>query len=266
MVALMLTLPSEKYLGELSTKIDVDAIHHARNCVSRKISKKLKSSFLAAYERCNDNDEFSTDSSSVARRSLKNVSLHYLAIEGSDASLTLLENQFYSAKNMSDELSAFRGLVHSGKSGFAEAKSKAKSHFYDKWKHENLVMNHWFSVQATQPLPSALNDVKGLMKHEAFDFKNPNKLRSLVGAFCTANINGFHAISGAGYDFLTEQLIRLNETNPQIASRLVTPFTKWRKFDDTRMALMKGCLEKIQSTENLSKDVFEVVNKTLEVK
>ena len=125
-------------------------------------------------------------------------------------------------------------------------------------------MNHWFSVQATQPLPNALDDVKSLMKHEAFDFKNPNKLRSLVGAFCTGNVSGFHALSGEGYEFLTEQLIRLNATNPQIASRLITPFTKWKRFDDKRMAMMKACLEKIRDTDNLSKDVFEVVNKTLE--
>jgi len=264
MVALMLSLPSEKYMGELSTIIDVDAIHHARKSVARKMAKQLKAHFHATYLRCSDTSPFSVDSSAVAMRSLKNMSLHYLALEGSEASLELINDQFYSATNMTDELSAFRALVHSGKSSFQEAKTKAIAHFYDKWKDESLVVNHWLSVQATQPLPNALADVKGLMEHPAFDFKNPNKLRSLVGAFCTANTFGFHAISGAGYEFLTEQLLRLNSSNPQIASRFITPFTKWKKFDDKRKGLMKGCLEQIQNTENLSKDVFEVVNKTLQ--
>ena len=263
MVALMLNLPSEKYLGELVDKIDVDAIHHARNCVSRKLSKKLKSTFFEVYDRAMDSGDYSVESSAVARRSLKNTCLHYIGIEGSESALKLITEQLYSANNMTDELAAFRALVHSGKESFKNHKLQAIDDFYDKWKEENLVMNHWFSVQATQPLPSALKDVKRLMTHEAFDFKNPNKLRSLVAAFCTANVVGFHAISGAGYEFLTEQLLRLNESNPQIASRFLTPLTKWKKYDDNRMSQMKSCLERIQSTPNLSKDVFEVVTKTL---
>lgn len=263
MVALMLTLPSEKYLGELAQQIDVDAIHHARNCVARKLAKKLKSQFRSTYDRCADTGEFSVDSDAIARRSLKNTCLHYLALEGSDASLALLEGQFYSATNMTDELAAFRGLVHSGRASFQDAKQKAISHFHDKWKDEALVMNHWFSVQATQPLPQALDEVKGLMQHPSFDFKNPNKLRSLVAAFCTANVSGFHVSSGAGYEFLTEQLLKLNKSNPQIAARFITPFTKWKKYDEKRSAKMKACLEKIRNAEGLSKDVFEVVDKTL---
>ncbi len=263
MVALMLTLPSEKYLGELNMAIDVESIHYARQCVERKLAVALKQDLIKVYKNCLSNEPYSVDAGAIAKRSLKNRALHYLAIEGSDESLQILKDQYENASNMTDELAAFRAIVHSTKHVLNDYKLQALERFYQKWKHEPLVVNHWLSVQATTPLPQALDNVIKLMDHESFDFKNPNKLRSLVGAFCNANVINFHVASGRGYQFLADQVIALNEMNPQIASRMLTPLTKWQRYDDKRADLMKRVLEDIAALENLSKDVYEVISKTL---
>lgn len=263
MVAQMFELPSEKYLGELSKTIDVESIHFARSCVQRKLAKALKADFLSIYSSFSSSDTFSVSADAIAARSLKNMALHYLGVEGSDASRQLIEDQFMNASNMTDELAAFKSIVHSTKASFKSLKALAIERFYSKWKDEALVINNWLSVQASQPIPSAMSEVKALMQHEAFDHRNPNKLRSLVGAFCSANIINFHASSGAGYEFLADEIIKLNRSNPQIASRLLTPLTKWRSYDENRQIKMKAALERIKNTDALSKDVFEVLTKTL---
>ena len=263
MIALMLELPSEKYLGDLGSSIDVESIHFARSCVERKLARALKLELFETYARFNKSSEFTVDSEAIAERSLKNCALQYLVVDGSQEAKELVENQFYSASNMTDELAAFRAIVHSSKASFKELKLKVIECFYEKWKDEALVVNNWLAVQAMQPLPIALERVKELMQHEAFDSRNPNKLRSLLGSFCSGNIINFHAPSGAGYEFLADEVIKLNVTNPQIAARLITPLTKWRSYDENRQSKMQSALIKIKETGSLSKDVFEVVSKAL---
>jgi aminopeptidase N len=135
--------------------------------------------------------------------------------------------------------------------------------FYQRWQHESLVVNQWLSVQAMCVLPGTLEKVKALQAHAAFDGKNPNKIRALIASFCTNNAINFHVETGAGYQFLADQIIQLNTQNPQIASRLLTPLTKWKKYNPQRQALMKAQLERIMAEPDLSKDVFEVVSKSL---
>jgi len=120
-------------------------------------------------------------------------------------------------------------------------------------------------VQATCTLPGALTRVKALMEHPAFDIKNPNKARSVIGGFCAGNAVNFHAENGEGYEFLADQIIVLNALNPQIASRLLTPLTKWRQYNSARQALMQDQLQRILRAPDLSKDVYEVVSKSLGV-
>lgn len=262
-IAMMLSLPSEKYLGELSKVIDVEGIHFARECVKRKLAKALKEEFTNIYYKCSTDAVFSVDAASIANRALKNTALAYLVVGGSETAQALVAQQFRQANNMTDELSAFQCIVHSTKPSMKALKEEAIASFYSKWKNEALVVNNWFSVQASQPLPTALSTVKTLMNHDAFDERNPNKLRSVVGTFASSNIVNFHAPSGAGYEFLADEIIKLNRSNPQIASRLLTPLTKWRQYDENRQAKMKSALEKVKNTDALSKDVFEVISKTL---
>lgn len=263
MVALMLRLPSESYLGDLEKQVDVDSIHHGRNRVERKISQVLADDFLRIYKKLNTKGEYSSDASSVAKRSLKNMCLHYMMLKASDQAVDLCLDQFESANNMTDELAAFASIVHSSKMSLKDKKSQVIQSFYEKWKHEALVVNHWFAVQASSPNLDALVQVKTLMSHLAFDYKNPNKLRSLIGGFVMRNPINFHDSSGKGYVFLADQIIRLNEQNPQVASRLLKPLCSWRRYDENRQSLMKEQLKRIQSLNGLSSDVYEVVSKSL---
>jgi aminopeptidase N len=141
---------------------------------------------------------------------------------------------------------------------------RALADFYERYQSESLVVNMWFQVQANTGSDSALSRVQALMQHAAFDFNNPNKLRALIGGF-TQNTSAFHHDSGSGYEFLADQIIRLNSSNPQIASRLVAPLTHWQKLDSDHADAMRKALQRIADTDKLSKDVFEVVSKSLAV-
>ncbi len=263
MVALMLTLPAEAALAEQSTIIDVESIHHARNRVERKIAQVLREELLSSYHRLHSDGPFSTEATEIAKRSLKNTALHYLMVGGKDDAIALCQQQFASAKNMTDELSAFTAIVHSTKASIGALRQESIQAFYDKWKHEALVMNSWFAVQATSPAPGTLDKVNALIGHPAFDMNNPNKVRAVIATFASRNTINFHRLQGDGYEFLANKVIHLNETNPQIASRLITPLTRWQRYDDTRKGLMKAQLERIAAQPDLSKDVYEVVTKSL---
>ena len=263
MVALMLKLPSEQYLAELSTQVDVESIHHARNRVERKIANSLRDDLIRNYERFNQEKNYDVSSQSIAARSLKNICLYYMSLAGHSDALAPCIQQLDSANNMTDELAALTILTHSAKEGVKETQSNALSQFYDKWKHETLVINHWFSVQVTKPSPDVIHNVKQLMQHEAFDLRNPNKIRSVLGSFAMRNPIGFHAPNGQGYAFLVDQIIHLNRSNPQIASRLLTPLTQWKKYDQGKQKMMKDQLLRLKAEASLSKDVFEVLDKSL---
>jgi len=167
--------------------------------------------------------------------------------------------QFETANNMTDVINALAALANTDCAERQEALAK----FYAKWKGESLVVDKWLGIQATSRLPNTITAVKSLTEQEAFNIKNPNKVRALIGAFAHGNAVNFHDISGKGYEFITDYVIELNKLNPQIASRLTTVFTMWRKYDDQRQALMKQQLERIKAEPKLSKDVYEIVEKSL---
>ena len=263
MVALMLQLPSEQYLGELAQVIDVEAIYHARNRVERKVATRLYDELLSTYTVLNSPTQFDVSSDSIAKRSLKNTALHYLVLTGREEAIDLAKTQFYHADNMTDESAAFSAIVHSSKSSIEGLQKEVIDHFYQKWSTESLVVNQWFAVQATKPVSDVLQRVKNLMEHEAFDSKNPNKIRALIGGFAMRNPIGFHSGKGVGYEFLTDRILELNQSNPQIASRLLTPLTQWQRYDENRQVLMKKQLQRISAVSDLSKDVYEVVTKSL---
>ena len=160
---------------------------------------------------------------------------------------------------MTDRQAALVALVNSP---FEQQREAALADFAERWAAYPLVMDQWFSVQAVASQPGALERVEKLMEHPLFTLRNPNKVRALIGAFVNQNLANFHAIDGSGYAFLADRIIELDRSNPQIASRLVTPLSRWRKFDDERQALMRAQLSRILA-EKLSPDVYEVVSKSL---
>jgi len=260
MVAQTLTLPAQAYLAERAEVVDVDAIYAVRNFVREQLAQALKSELMTVYESSKLDGPYSPDAADIARRSLKNTALSYLMETGDAAVLKLAEQQFSNADNMTDQMAALSCVVHSG---FTDAAQTLLDQFYARWLNESLVVNQWLSVQASSPQPDALARVEALLQHEAFDIRNPNRVRALMGGFCGQNPVNFHRLDGSGYRFLAEQVIRLNALNPQIASRLLTPLTRWRKYDAARQGLMKQALQQILDSGELSKDVFEVVSKSL---
>ncbi len=260
MVAKVVTLPSESYLSELSARIDVEGIHAAREFVRLELARQLYPEFLAAYQRNTRVEPYRFEAEALACRSLKNICLAYLLVSADPEGLSLVETQFYAADNMTDRQAALSALVNDGVQASAE---RALADFYQAWQHDALVVNQWFSVQACAPQAQTLDRVVQLMQHADFDLGNPNRVRALIGAFANQNAVQFHRPDGAGYRFLADRIIELNLRNPQIASRLLTPLTRWRKYDAERQRLMRAELERIQRQDSLSKDVFEVVSKSL---
>jgi aminopeptidase N len=262
MVAQLLSLPTVGFLIERAEVVDVESIHRVREFLLNGVASKLYSSFLDVYTNNTSDDQYAADAESIARRSLKNLALSYLMRSDKDEAVTLAQEQFVQASNMTDQLSGLRCLVNSGADAAVELKRDALDSFYKQWSHEPLVVDQWFVAQAVCQLPGSLAQVKQLLEHADFDIRNPNKVRSLIGAFCGQNHTGFHDASGQGYEFLADQVLVLDKLNPQIASRLLTPLTRWRKFSAKRQGLMQAQLRRIKAQEELSKDLFEIVEKS----
>lgn len=263
MVAEMLSLPSEAYLTEISEVADVEAIHAAREFARQQIGAALHEQLWERYQANRTQSRetaYVAEASHIARRSLQNIALSYLIQSGKAEVLAACQEQYKDCDNMTERLTALAVLVNSS---FEKEKAEALAMFADYFKDDPLVMDQWFSVQAGCTLPGGLERVQALMSHPAFTLKNPNKIRALIGAFANQNAINFHRADGAGYRFLADQIITLNALNPQIASRLLTPLTRWRKYAPERQALMKAELERILASGELSSDVYEVVSKSL---
>jgi aminopeptidase N len=257
LVARALTLPSLMYIGEMMPVIDVDEIHQAREFIYSQLALRLKDELLHVYQE-NSQQLFSLSPESMAKRFLKNQSLAYLMyLEGQGESLAT--SQFYEADNMTDQMAAFKSLVHHQ----AANSAKVVDEFYQQWRQDNLVMDKWFSVQGTVPQVSSIARVKQLFDHEDFDIKNPNRVRSLLGVFCSANPLCFHEINGSGYGLLGRYIEIIDAMNPQIASRLCVPLTRWKRYNEVRQTLMKTQLQRLVSLPGLSNDVTELVEKSL---
>ncbi|MCW4149395.1 aminopeptidase N [Halomonas sp. 18H] len=257
-LAEMLTLPSEAYIAEQQPVVDVDAIHAARQFVKASLAESLRDDFMAVYQANLDTTPYAPEPEQIAARSLKNVALAYLmSIEDPEA-VSLAQRQFEAEHNMTDVRHALTLLTHSSRDDLADPALRA---FGQKWAHDPLVMDQWFSIQVSRPQEDALERTRFLMEHDAFSLTNPNKVRALIGAFAQNRVN-FHRLDGAGYQLLADVVIQLNRLNPEIASRLVIPLTRWRRFDETRQDLMKAELERIRA-EELSPNVYEVIEKAL---
>ena len=262
MVAAMLILPSENYLAEsaaLEGGADVDGIRAARECVREHIGRSLETQFLRVYDRLTTAEPYAPDATQIANRSLRNTCLSYLVAADSKY-LEIAQTQFQQAQNMTDRLAALREIAF-----FAQeaARVAALEQFYADWQHEALVVNQWLQVQAAIPDAQALDRVKALMEHPEFDWRNPNKVRAVVGVFSAQNPVNFHRLDGAGYRLLGDVVLKLNASNPQIAARLLTPLTKWRSYTG-RAELMCDELRRLAAEADLSPDVYEVLTKSLE--
>ncbi|MCU7934653.1 MAG: aminopeptidase N [Candidatus Thiodiazotropha sp. (ex Dulcina madagascariensis)] len=256
----VLTLPSESALGDLMQVVDVEAIHHVREWLRHALASRLRQSLMWVYRQNTATAPYDIDSASIARRRLKNLALGYLMQLREPEINTLCMRQFETSDNMTDVMAALGCLVNAD----CLERERALAAFEAKWQNNPLVMDKWFSVQASSRLPGALQRVRELMRHPAFSLRNPNKVRSLIGVFCSTNITGFHAADGSGYDFLSEQVLALDPLNPQIAARMLRTMSRWRRYDEQRQAMMRSAFEKVLERADLSRDVFEIASKSLE--
>ncbi len=257
LIARAITLPSLSYVGEMMSVIDVDAIHTAREFIYSHLAQELSDDLLRVYKD-NTQSQFSLSPEDMAKRFLRNQALSYIMyLEDQGESLAL--SQYQSADNMTDKMAAFNALVRHE----AASAEQVISDFYKQWQHDNLVLDKWFTVQATNPNKSAIKKVEKLFDHADFDIKNPNRVRSLLGAFCAANPVCFHDESGFGYSLLGRYIEVIDGLNPQIASRLCVPLTRWKRHNALRQGLMKAELKRLIELPKLSSDVAELVGKSL---
>jgi aminopeptidase N len=258
-LALLLTLPSEQYLASQMQVVNPEGIHHARNTVRKKLAALLQPEFLKHYQQAALQETNEISNQAAARRQVKNVCLSYLASLQTGDNYALCAQQFEQAGNMTDELAALVAIAHNPHPN----RDDYLNQFYQKWQAEALVIDKWFSLQATSPLTNTLETVEALTQHTDFDLNTPNRVRSLVSAFSVNNPLHFHNQKGTGYDFLLRQVQQLDRLNPQIAARIVTPLTQWKHHTFERQHAMKQALQTLVSKADISRDLYEIVNKSL---
>jgi len=238
---------------------DPDAIFGALKAMRAHLGFMLDGALTAAYAAMEDKRPYTPDAEGASRRSLRNRALSLLIAADGGAAHAMAEAQFDTADNMTDSLAALTVLVHHGAPGAPERLEA----FYERWKGDPIVIDKWLSVQATAPLPDALARIAALTEHDAFVWKNPNRFRSLIGAFAMANPVRFHDPSGAGYRFVADWLLRLDPVNPQTTARLAGAFESWRRYDAHRQGLIRAELDRIAGADGLSRNTREIVERML---
>lgn len=267
LLAELLSVPSERYIGEQMKIIDVNAIHAAREFAIVELAKTLQTDFLrvykqhhvASYQSSERKQESIITIESMGKRKIKNTCLLFLLKLNNFTELGMEQFNQALVYNMSDTQTALTGLANQE----SPLRETALSVFYETYKNDPLVIDKWLTIQATSRLPDTLTQVKKLFRHEGFDIKNPNKVFALIGAFINRNPINFHQENGEGYAFLREVVHQLDKINPQMAAHMVVPLTRYQRYDKERENLMRKQLELLTQDKDLSPDVYELVSKSL---
>lgn len=254
----ILALPGEATLAELFEVADVDAIHRVRDEIQQRLAQAFGERLAAQYDSLKL-PTYRVVHADMAKRALKVVVLGYLAALDAGSADLLVRQQYAAADNMTDTLAA----LQVANSHLLPCRAELLADFEGKWAHDGLVLDNWLRLVGSKPAADVLTDVKQAMAHPTFSIRNPNRLRALIGSFAMSNQVQFHARDGSGYRFLTDLLIELNEVNPQVASRLITPLIQFKRLDEERKGLICAELTRLASLEGLARDLFEKVSKAL---
>jgi len=259
-IALSLVPPGEGDIArELGHDIDPDAIFRTRAGLRAAIGEQLGPALTALYDRMGFSGGYSPDAKSAGRRALRNVAIDLLAATGKSAGIARASRQYEIADNMTDRMAALATLsLHD-----VPERQHALSDFYTRYASDALVVDKWFSLQATIPQPNTLENVRGLTAHPAFSLANPNRVRALVGTFAQGNPTQFNRADGLGYDFVAETVLALDPKNPQISARLATAFRTWRMLESGRRAKAEAALKRIRAAHGLSRDLADIVERAL---
>jgi aminopeptidase N len=236
-----------------------DAIHEARESLGRALGLAHTDTLWALYRALAPSGSYRLDRQEIDRRRLRNAVLRFLAWTGQDEAIEAAWSQYENADNMTDAQAAFLVLADQDH----PRRDDVIRDFYERWRSDPLVLDKWFAIQAGSRRRDTLDRVRELAGHPDFKLGNPNRVRSLVAAFCSGNPVRFHDPSGDGYVFLADHVLALDGANPQLASRLVSIFNDWRRYDADRQDRMQAQLDRIASRGSLSKDVYEIVSRAL---
>ena len=254
----MLMPPLESELAVAMTPPDPDAIHRARTALIRAVTAAHGRAIEALYGKLDTKGSFAPDAKSAGRRSLRNVLLRYLTSADDEAAATLADTHYRTATNMTDMIAGLAALTRMA----SPKRDAAFAHFHDRFRSDPLVLDKWMGLQAGSCLPDTVSRVRELTKHSAYDVKNPNRVRSLIGAFAGNHLR-FHAADGSGYALVGETIRELDGINPQVSSRMSAAFEAWRRYDLERQALMRAELESMLKLPGISPNLFEVAGKML---
>ena len=260
----IISLPGLAYLLELQEAADVASSHAVREALRLHLAQQLEGQLLPLYRRLREQARhtgYRPEAGQIASRRLQNMALSYLMLLDNEDVLQDCTAQFEKADNMTERMAALANLVNSPAAQPQAAQALAA--FEQEFAADPLVMDQWFSVQASSPVFSTVERIGQLMQHPAFSIKNPNKVRAVLGAFSQHNLPQFHAADGSGYALLAQQVAKLDALNPQMSARMVNPLTRWRRYQARPQQLMRVELEKLQQLPKISKDLFEVLEKAL---
>jgi len=259
-VAEALSPPSEADIArEIGRDVDPDAIFRARTALRALMGLHLNAALTATYEALAHTGPYSPDAVSAGRRLLKNVCLDLLAATQESHAIRLAATQYKAADNMTDRMAALGTLsLHDG-----PERTAAFDDFYQRYSDDPLIIDKWFSLQAMTPDPATLDRVRALTGHPAFSMSNPNRVRSLIGAFAQGNPTQFNRPDGAGYEFMADRILALDPNNPQVASRMTTAFKSWRMLESGRRARAQAALQRIADAPKLSRDVHDIAQRAL---
>jgi aminopeptidase N len=259
-VALSLVPPDEGDIArEIGRDIDPDAIWRARQALRVDIGTRLGPALSTIYDRLAVGGGYSPDAASAGRRSLRNVALDLMAAPGRPDAIARAARQYEAADNMTDRMAALSVLSQHD----VPERERALNDFYQRYESDALVIDKWFSLQAMTPRPETLERVKALTAHPAFSMTNPNRVRSLIGAFAQGNPTQFNRADGAGYDYIADVILALDPKNPQVAARMATAFRTWRTMEAGRQAKAEAALRRVQGTAALSRDVSDIIERAL---
>ena len=259
LLAMAMTLPSENYLAQLCDNVDVDGIHAARNGLMTALGQTFGREWQHLFDRLAppSGEHYAISQQQVGRRQLRGLALRYIQAADAAKGQALAQTAYGDAANMTDRMKALAVLADS------DGAHPALADFHAFAGQDPLLLDKWFTVQAVADRADVVESVAALLQHRDFTFKNPNRLRALIGAFSMSNPAHFHRADGAGYRLLADAIITANRLNPQTAARLLGPLRQWRRYDIKRQALMESELNRILADKDISKDVYEIASKSL---
>jgi|TARA_B110000971_G_scaffold221984_2_gene272221 aminopeptidase N len=258
----MLLVPNENYLFEQIAAFEVDTLLDAREAALSSAATQHSDVWAQLCDRYKPNGAYAPNAAGMAQRGLYSVAfaLHVRTLSG-EALESALRERYFGADNLSDRRSAL-GIITRNPMLGQEFRNEILQHFFQQWQDQALVIDLWFNLQAQSPVYD-IAALEKLVSHPSFDMKNPNRARSVYGVFAMLNNRRFHALDGSGYEFMGQAVAKLDELNPQIASRLATPLARFGRYDNKRQGLMRGVLEDLSRRQDLSKDLYEIVSKSL---